>query len=94
MDTRKLTAHIDSDHEGRIEQDGWGITCRVDHAEDPELIRELVRRYNAFPALVEALDSLMYELKAIDEDYDMNAVYGQCDRLLKSIDTELGDKQE
>lgn len=63
MDTRKLRAHIDHDHGGRIESDGWGITATVDHAEDPELIRELVRRWNGYLALVRHLDNLLAELE-------------------------------
>ena len=55
---------------------------------------ELVTRWNAYPDLVAALDDLMYELKARDEDYDMREPYGRADRLLKSIDADLGDKNE
>lgn len=64
MDTRKLSAHIDHDHGGRIETDGWGISASVDHAEDPEMIRELVRRWNAYPELVAALDMVQEALAA------------------------------
>ena len=66
QDTRQLTAHIDGDHEGRIEQDGWGITIRVDHAEDPEMIRELVRRWNAHNAMRDALEAIC-DLPADDQ---------------------------
>lgn len=58
MDTRKLTSHIDHDHGGRIEADGWGITAHIDHAEDPQMIAELVRRWNAYPMLVEMLERI------------------------------------
>lgn len=59
MDKRKLTAHIDHNHGGRIEADGWGITASVDHAEDPEMIRELVKRWNMHEELVEQLKAFV-----------------------------------
>jgi hypothetical protein len=94
MDTRKLKfkaldykgpigAHVIDNHGRVIGSLNW-----VNDAE------ELVSRWNAYPDLVAALDDLMYELKARDEDYDMREPYGRADRLLKSIDADLGDKNE
>ena len=83
QDTRQLTAHIDGDHEGRIEQDGWGITIRVDHAEDPEMIRELVRRWNAHNELVEALGACMAMMEWEKSNGPEQAAYDKGQAALK-----------
>lgn len=72
METATVRTLIDHDHGGRIETDGWGISASVDHAEDPEMIRELVRRWNAFPALVAKLSAYVNEV----EEYGFIGVQG------------------
>jgi hypothetical protein len=77
MDTRKLTAN------GRyIDDEGGALVAQVevesiDNNPNPEAVAaELVRRYNAFPALVEALEGLVEaiefqaEANFLNEDAD------------------------
>lgn len=69
MDTRKLIAHIDgeSGDEGRIEQDGYGILCSMTGAGGIDILPEIVKRWNAYPELVEALQEAKGTLAAIAE---------------------------
>ena len=59
MATRKLSLHIDGDVgvKSRIELDDFGVTHYVDG--DTDMVAELVRRWNAYPELVEALKGLV-----------------------------------
>ncbi len=58
MDTRKLILHIDGDSgvQSRIELEDFGTTHYIDG--DTDMVAELVKRHNAYPDLVAALEAI------------------------------------
>jgi len=55
MDTRKLILHIDGDSgvQSRIELEDFGTTHYIDG--DTDMVAEMVKRHNAYPAMLEKL---------------------------------------
>lgn len=59
MNTRKLILHIDGDSgvQSRIELEDFGTTHYIDG--DTDMVAEIVKRHNAYPDLVAALEQLL-----------------------------------